>query len=93
MQSARGVKVPWKQRITDMQIAQFIIDIVAVYFATYTFVAADHLRSWNLPHVAAGCAGEPVAAFTGCAILSSYLVLFLGFYGKTYGKKPGVVRS
>ncbi|KAI6795903.1 hypothetical protein KC332_g17408, partial [Hortaea werneckii] len=33
------------------------------------------------------CAGEEFAAIAGCAILSSYLVLFIGFYASTY-KKP-----
>lgn len=32
------------------------------------------------------CAGEPFAAFSGCAILSSYLVLFIMFYIATYKK-------
>jgi hypothetical protein len=33
------------------------------------------------------CAGEEFAAISGCVILSSYLVLFIGFYFATY-KKP-----
>ena len=32
------------------------------------------------------CKGEPYAAFTGCATLSSYLVLFISFYAATYKK-------
>jgi fatty acid elongase 3 len=34
------------------------------------------------------CAGEEFAAFSGIAILSSYLVLFISFYLATY-KKDG----
>lgn len=34
------------------------------------------------------CAGEEFAAFSGMAILSSYLVLFISFYFATY-KKAG----
>lgn len=32
------------------------------------------------------CAGSEFAALQGCAILSSYLVLFISFYRKTYAK-------
>ena len=32
------------------------------------------------------CAGEEFAAFSGIAILSSYLVLFISFYFATYKK-------
>ena len=32
------------------------------------------------------CGGEEFAAFTGCATLSSYLVLFISFYAATYRK-------
>jgi hypothetical protein len=34
------------------------------------------------------CAGEEFAAFAGCGILSSYLVLFISFYLATY-KRSG----
>ena len=32
------------------------------------------------------CKGEEYAAFTGCATLSSYLILFISFYAATYKK-------
>jgi fatty acid elongase 3 len=35
---------------------------------------------------AGNCAGEEFAAFSGIAILSSYLVLFISFYFATYKK-------
>ncbi|KAG5438775.1 hypothetical protein PCANB_002495 [Pneumocystis canis] len=36
------------------------------------------------------CSGEEFAAFTGCFLLSSYLVLFISFYSVTYGSKSSV---
>lgn len=52
-----------------------------VYFATYNYYVDKHFSS--LPHVGT-CGGEEFAAFTGCATLSSYLVLFIFFYVATY---------
>ncbi|KAI0021140.1 GNS1/SUR4 family-domain-containing protein [Xylariomycetidae sp. FL0641] len=82
-QSARGVKVWWKEWITRLQIAQFVIDLGFVYFASWDYFASAH-APW-LPHVGK-CAGEPFAAICGCLILSSYLVLFILFYIATYRK-------
>lgn len=80
-QSARGIKCAWKKWITRMQIAQFIIDIAFVYFASYNYIAH---RYWpTLPHIGT-CNGEPWAAAAGDLILLSYLVLFISFYLRTY---------
>ena len=59
-----------------------------VYFASWDYFTSTYWPS--LPHVGT-CAGEEFAAFTGCAILSSYLLLFLSFYAATYkkGSKKG----
>ena len=38
------------------------------------------------------CAGEEFAAIFGCALLTSYLFLFIGFYAATYSRK-GRVRA
>ena len=67
-----------------LQIAQFVIDLGFVYFASYTYFSAQYFP-W-LPTKGI-CAGEEFAAFAGVSILSSYLVLFIGFYISTY-KKP-----
>ncbi|RMY52074.1 hypothetical protein D0863_14388, partial [Hortaea werneckii] len=83
-QSARGVKIWWKKYITMLQIIQFVIDLGFVYFCSYTYFSARYFP-W-MP-TAGICAGEEFAAIAGCAILSSYLVLFIGFYASTY-KKP-----
>lgn len=83
-QSARGIRIWWKKYITMLQIIQFVIDLGFVYFASYTYFSASYFP-W-LP-TAGVCAGEEFAAFAGMGILSSYLVLFIGFYISTY-KKP-----
>lgn len=83
-QAARGIRIWWKKYITVMQIVQFVIDLGFVYFASYTYFTSAYFP--NMPN-AGKCAGEEFAAVAGMIILSSYLVLFLGFYAATY-KKP-----
>ncbi|GME43063.1 fatty acid elongase [Neofusicoccum parvum] len=84
-QSARGVRVWWKQYITMTQIIQFVIDMFFIYFTTYNIFVKDFFP--NAP-VYGYCEGGGVAASTGCAILTSYLFLFIGFYIASY-KGPG----
>lgn len=82
--SARGIRVWWKQWVTRLQIIQFVIDIVFIYFGTYTHFAYTYFPF--LPHKG-GCFGKEEAAVFGCAIITSYLFLFLGFYAATYSRK------
>ncbi|GAB1314366.1 Fatty acyl-CoA elongase/Polyunsaturated fatty acid specific elongation enzyme [Madurella fahalii] len=87
-QSARGVRIWWKEWITRLQIIQFIIDLGFVYFASYTYFTSTY---WPWMPNAGKCAGEEFAAFSGIGILSSYLFLFISFYFATYkkdGKRP-----
>lgn len=80
-QASRGIRVWWKRYITQLQITQFVIDIGFIYFAMWTgFVSVlwPWLPNWG------NCAGEPEGAYIGVAIISSYLVLFIAFYIKTY---------
>ncbi|KAK3377753.1 putative elongation of fatty acids protein [Podospora didyma] len=87
-QSARGIKIWWKEWITRLQITQFVIDLGFVYFASYTYFTSTYFK-W-MPN-SGQCAGEEFAAFSGLIILSSYLVLFISFYLATYkkdGKRP-----
>jgi fatty acid elongase 2 len=92
--AARGIRVWWKEWVTRFQIIQFILDLGFVYFATYqkiVFTFVPSLAS-TLPLVCADCAGTMVAAYLGCAILLSYLVLFIAFYIDVY-KRKGSRRS
>ncbi|EED19044.1 elongation of fatty acids protein, putative [Talaromyces stipitatus ATCC 10500] len=82
-QSARGIRVGWKEWITRLQIIQFVLDLGFVYFATWDYYADE----WGLDGLHLGrCEGELMAAVTGCLTLSSYLVLFISFYIATYRK-------
>ncbi|KAL2118933.1 hypothetical protein VTJ04DRAFT_5892 [Mycothermus thermophilus] len=84
-QSARGIKIWWKEWITRLQIIQFIIDLGFVYFASWTYFTSTY---WPWLPNAGKCAGEEFAAISGIVILSSYLLLFISFYLATY-KKDG----
>lgn len=65
-----------------MQIIQFVIDLFVIYFCTYTHFA----YAYSALPTFGDCAGSENAAFFGCALLSSYLLLFINFYAKTYKK-------
>ncbi|KAE8154245.1 GNS1/SUR4 family-domain-containing protein [Aspergillus avenaceus] len=82
-QSARGIRIWWKEWITRLQIIQFVIDLGFVYFASYTYFSSTYFP-WA-PNMGV-CAGEEFAAFAGMAIISSYLFLFISFYIATYNK-------
>ncbi|KAI9096579.1 fatty acid elongase [Phlyctochytrium arcticum] len=74
----------WKKYLTSLQIAQFVIDLFAIYFATYVYLSSDPLLG-QIPNFGLGkCSGTPLAAGIGCFILSSYLLLFVQFFAKTY---------
>ncbi|CAO3615723.1 unnamed protein product [Cunninghamella blakesleeana] len=88
--TASGAKIWWKKYLTTLQITQFIIDLVAVYYCTYTFYANSYFP-W-MPN-SGTCSGEATAAFFGCGLLSSYLVLFIKFYKNTYKKAKSLKKE
>ncbi|ORX87731.1 GNS1/SUR4 membrane protein [Basidiobolus meristosporus CBS 931.73] len=79
-----GARIWWKKYLTTLQITQFVLDLGFVYFCTYTYFAFNHFP--YMPNMGT-CSGTIGAALFGCALLSSYLVLFISFFRKTY-KKP-----
>jgi len=86
--TAGGKRIWWKKYLTTMQITQFVIDLFAVYFGTYSRFA---FKFWKTPNIG-DCAGTESAALFGCGVLTSYLFLFIKFYIDTYKKKPTVQR-
>ncbi|KAI8149602.1 GNS1/SUR4 family-domain-containing protein [Fennellomyces sp. T-0311] len=88
--TAAGAKIWWKRYLTTMQITQFIIDLFAVYFCSYTYFAYTY---WpHLPNMGS-CAGTETSALFGCALLSSYLFLFINFYRITYQAKKAAAAA
>jgi len=70
-----------------MQIGQFVIDIIVVYYCTYmgfrTGASLERLQESN-------CYGDMNAAYFGASLLTSYLFLFIQFFGRTYPKKESI---
>lgn len=100
-QSARGIRIWWKEWITRLQIIQFVIDLGEHESVQTTFFLANQNPTgfvyfasytyftstyWPWMPNAGKCAGEEFAAFSGMGILSSYLLLFISFYAATYKK-------
>jgi len=92
--TAGGRKIWWKKYLTTMQITQFVIDLIAIYFSVWQ--RAAHQRwFFKLPHID-DCAGTNSAAIFGMLLITSYLLLFVDFYLRTYkgpaagAKKRGV---
>ncbi|ORZ18632.1 GNS1/SUR4 family-domain-containing protein [Absidia repens] len=88
--TASGAKIWWKRYLTTMQIVQFVIDLFAIYFCTYTYFAYTYYP--HMPNMGS-CAGTETSAIFGCALLSSYLLLFINFYRITYNKNKSLKKK
>ncbi|KAF9913858.1 hypothetical protein BX616_009441 [Lobosporangium transversale] len=90
MRSAAGVRIWWKQYLTTLQIIQFVLDLGIIYYCAYTYFSFTYAP--YLPNHGK-CAGTEGAAVFGCALLSSYLLLFINFYIQTYKSKAKAVKK
>jgi biotin transporter BioY len=88
--TSSGAKIWWKKHLTTMQIVQFVIDLVVIYFCGYTYLAYTHYPSF--PNMGT-CTGTEVSATFGTALLTSYLFLFINFYRLTYNKKKAAAAA
>lgn len=79
--TAMGKKVWWKKYLTSFQIIQFVIDLIFVYSGSVMWFIGEYY-----PHLWPGitCNAQLVSVSAGSGILSSYLLLFLQFFVKTY---------
>lgn len=71
-----GGDVWWKKHLTSMQIIQFVVDLIG-------------LNAWWYNYYGLGkdCSGHPPTLAFATLILTSFLILFLNFYIKTYRQK------
>lgn len=81
--SALGKEVWWKKYLTMGQIVQFVVGLLTITPALILRFLSDFGGFPFIPK----CYGNYEAGVYGIGILASYLVLFLGFFDKTY-KKP-----
>lgn len=82
-------KVWWKKYLTTMQIVQFVIDLGVIYYIMYNALVVR--LELNFP-TRGDCYGDLNAGYFGTAIISSYLLLFIDFFIRTYreGGRAGV---
>jgi len=85
-QTALGARIWWKKYLTTLQITQFVIDIVFCVGCTLKGITYRHFPQWAI-FGNSDCAGDINAAYFGTLLLSSYLLLFLQFFSKTYTKR------
>ncbi|KAJ1912320.1 Fatty acyl-CoA elongase/Polyunsaturated fatty acid specific elongation enzyme [Mycoemilia scoparia] len=78
--ASRGKRVWWKKYITIIQITQFVLDVAITHYFFYHIYIAP---AFGLPYLDY-CQGTTSAALFGCALIWSYLVLFIQFFNKTY---------
>ncbi|KIJ10146.1 hypothetical protein PAXINDRAFT_172249 [Paxillus involutus ATCC 200175] len=85
--AAGGAKLWWKKYLTTMQIFQFEVILAVAAFASYHYAAYNWFPT-VLPHKG-DCTGSPTVGIVGAGIITSYLILFLKFFRKTYTERAG----
>lgn len=81
--SASGIRVWWKAWVTRLQIVQFMLDLIVVYYVLYQKIVAAYFKNACTPQCE-DCLGSMTAIAAGAAILTSYLFLFISFYMEVY---------
>lgn len=66
-----------------MQIVQFVVDLVVIYYIMYNAIVVR--LGFDLP-TGGDCYGDLNAGYFGTAVISSYLLLFIDFFIRTYRK-------
>lgn len=74
--TALRIRIWWKKYLTSFQIIQFVIDVVVIGYAYFTFIKSGYDKNT--------CYGTSRGAIVGLSILFSYLLLFVRFYFVTY---------
>jgi len=67
----------WKKYLTMLQIGQFVLDLIVIYYVVI-IKALDHRA----------CYGSMKSYLFGTFIITSYLFLFIRFFGRTYTPPP-----
>lgn len=65
----------WKKSLTILQIAQFVVDLIACWGA-WAILRYNHNA----------CHGSDLGAIIGVSIITSYLFLFIDFFKRTYNR-------
>jgi len=83
--SSLGIQIWWKKYLTVFQIIQFLIDLVFCFYCSITFAMGEYYSD-IFPGVY--CNASIGAATVGSWVLTSYLILFVQFFFKTYNTPP-----
>jgi len=75
----------WKKHLTTFQITQFVLDLFVINFASYNYFVNKY--NVNLPVYGQCYSKNDRTALVSWFLISSYLVLFVDFFIKTYKSK------
>lgn len=72
----------WKRYLTSFQISQFVFDLIIINFSSYNYFVNKY--NINLPVYGQCYSKNNRTALVSWALISSYLLLFMDFFTKTY---------